>query len=384
MSSSTGRSLATFYFGWIAAIGAFGPFMASFLEARGLSAREGAWLLAALPLLRVVVTPLWTYAADLMRSPVRVLQLVSAGAALSFALLIGVKSPLAVSLIVAAYTVFRAPVGPLADAVLLAWSQRSGTPFGRVRAWGSFGYLIAAFGAGALLERSGAGTAVALTLTLLTGAALSAWALPSAPLRRGPSIWPAFVRVARDPVVARVLVVGVLNQMGLAPYDMLFSTWFARRAGGTWAGASIAAGVACEVAVMLFARPWLARVGPERVLALSFIAATVRWLVVAYATSDLALGAVQVLHALSFGTYFLASVEALDRASPPEVRASVQGVQYTVVFSAGSALALGVAGVLGGVDGVRAIFKVAAACAALATALMLMPSRRAVPSPARA
>lgn len=366
----TALALGAFYFAWIAAIGAFGPFMASFLAARGIAPRGIAWLLAALPLVRVLVTPAWTYVADHLRAPGRVLQLVSLGAALSFALLVVARSRLAVVVVVVAYTAFRAPVGALADTILLAWSQRTHTPFGRVRAWGSFGYLLAAFGAGATLERAGPSAAVALTLTLLSGAALFARALPEATPRPGPSLWPAFVRMARDRRIARLLVAGVLQQMGLAPYDMLFPAWFAARAGGTWTGASIALGVACEVAVMLWARPWLTRVGAERVIALSFAASVARWSVIAFSESTLAIGLAQSLHAFAFGSYFLAAVQLLDRIAPPEVRASAQGIQYTVVFGGGSALALAVAGALGGVAAVPTIFAVAAVCSTLAALLM--------------
>jgi MFS transporter, PPP family, 3-phenylpropionic acid transporter len=366
---------AGYYFAWFAAIGAFGPFLASFLESRGLSARGAAWVLAALPLARGLVTPMWTYAADRMRSPGRVLQLVAAGAALSFAALVVVKTPAAVVAIVALYTVFRAPSGPLADSLVLAWSKRTSKPFGRVRAWGSVGYLVAAFGAGTLLERAGPETAVTLTLMLLTAAALCAFAVPAAPPRKSPPLWGAFRRVASDLVVLRVLVAGVLTQMGQAPYDMLFPTWFARRAGGTWAGASIALGVACEIVVMLYSRPWLSRLGPSRVMALSCAAGALRWVLVARASSDVVIGLAQLLHAFSFGTFFLASVESLDRAAPPEVRASVQGVQHTVVYSGGSALGLGLAGALGGVVAMREVFAVAALCAVVSTGLMLIPLR---------
>lgn len=368
---------AGYYFAWFAAIGAFGPFLASFLEARGLSPKASAWVLAALPLARVLATPMWTYAADRLRAPGRVLQLVAAGSALSFAALVVVRSPVAVVAIVTLYTVFRAPSGPLVDSLVLAWSKRTARPFGRVRAWGSVGYLVAAFGAGTLLERAGPETAVTLTLALLTAAALCAFAVPAAPPRKAPPLWGAFRRVASDPVVMRVLVAGVLTQMGQAPYDMLFPTWFARRASGTWAGVSIALGVACEIVVMLYSRPWLSRLGPSRVMALSCAAGALRWVIVARASSDVVIGLAQALHALSFGTFFLASVEALDRAAPPEVRASVQGIQHTVVYAGGSALALGLAGTLGGVAAMREVFALAAVCAVASTGLMLLPLRGA-------
>ena len=367
--------LAAFYFAWIAAIGAFGPFMASFLEGRGLGARSTAWVLAALPLVRVVVTPLWTYLADLVRAPTRVLQWVSTGSLVTFALVALAHTPAQVAAAVLLYTVFRAPVGALADAVLLAWSQRTGTAFGRVRAFGSAGYLVATLAAGVLLDGHGPWPALALAAALLALATVCVRSLPAAPAHRGPSLWPSFVRLARDPRVLRVLAAGVLQQMGLAPYDNLFPTWFARRAGGAWSGASIAVGVACEVAVMVWARPWIARVGPERTMALSFAMSVLRWAVIARAESPWVLGLTQSLHAVAFATYFLAAVELLDRAAPPELRASAQGIQYTVVFGGGSALSLAIGGALGGVEGVRAIFALAAVCSGLAAVLMATAPR---------
>jgi PPP family 3-phenylpropionic acid transporter len=124
--------------------------------------------------------------------------------------------------------------------------------------------------------------------------------------------------------------------------------------------------VVCEIAVMVWARPWLARVGVRRALLLSFGAAALRWAVTALVPSVAAVALVQCLHGLAFGLYFVAAVEALDRAAPDDVRASAQGVHYTVVFGAGPSLALGLAGALGGLGAMRAIFLTAAAASVLA------------------
>lgn len=362
----SGALLAAFYFCWVSAVGTFGPFLASYLASRGFSARAAAWTLAALPLVRVLVTPAWTYLADLVRAPTVALRFAALGSALTFVALTRTASPAALALALVAYTAFRAPVGALADSVCLAWAARTGGSFGRVRAWGSAGYLAATFGIASSLDRLGHGPALALTTALLAFGALSTWTLPSAPARPGPSLWPSFVRLLRTPTVRRVLAAGVLQQVGLAPYEALFPAWMLHRAGGVWTGTAIAAGVACEIAVMVWGRPWLARVGPRRALLVAFGASVARWLVTALAPWTAAVVLAQSLHGLGFGLYFVASVDAVDRAAPEDVRASAQGVHYTVSFGVGAALSLALAGALGGVASMRAVFLTAAGASALA------------------
>lgn len=362
----SGVTLAAFYFCWIAAVGAFGPFLAGYLDARGLSPRAVAWLLAVMPLVRVVVTPAWTYLADLLRAPTLTLRIVCVGALVAFVGVARSAHPVPIALTLCLYTAFRAPVGALSDAVCLAWAERTGGAFGRVRAWGSLGYLLATLGIANLLPRLGHGFTLGLTLGLLGLGAAFTFALPAAPPRPTASLWRAFRRLVATPVVRRVLLAGSLQQMGLAPYDALYPTWMLHRAGGAWTGASIALGVVCEIAVMVWARPWLARVGVRRALLLSFGAAALRWVVTALVPSVATVALVQCLHGLAFGLYFVAAVEALDRAAPEDVRASAQGVHYTVVFGAGPSLALGLAGALGGLGAMRAIFLTAAAASVLA------------------
>ena len=153
----TAPLLAGFYFAWASALGSFGPFVASYLEARGYTPRGAALLLAALPLMRVVVTPAWTYAADLFRAVTPVLRVVSLGSLGAFALLTQARGPIALALALALYNAFRAPIGPIADTVLLGWAARTGGSFGRVRAWGSAGFLLTAVAVARVIARRIAG-----------------------------------------------------------------------------------------------------------------------------------------------------------------------------------------------------------------------------------
>lgn len=362
----SGATLAACYFFWLAAVGAFGPLLADYLTVRGFSPRAAAWLLALLPVVRVLTTPAWTYLADLLHAPAIVLRVVAFGSLASFLVLTHVHGAFTLATMLLVYSVFRAPVGALLDSVTLAWMARSGRSFGEVRAWGSVGYLLTTFLAATSIARHGHGPSLVLTAVLLLLGLLAVWTLPATTARPRGSLWPSFRRMLATPAVRRVLAAGVLHQLGLAPYDGLFAAWMLHRAGGVWTGLAVALGVLCEVAVMLRCRPWLARVGPQRALQFAFLASVLRWLVTALAPWTVLVVLAQSLHALTFGVYFVAATEAIDQAVPEEVRTSAQGIHYTVSFGMGSALALALAGTLGGVHAMRTVFLLAALASALA------------------
>jgi PPP family 3-phenylpropionic acid transporter len=304
------------------------------------------------------------------------LQVVSLASVLTFAMLSFARTSGAVVVALVIYTLARSPVGPLLDALALASHARGGAPFGAVRAWGSLGYLSAAWAAGALLAARGPTAALTPTLLLLMVSVACAFVVPPAPPTPREALLPALYRLVREPRVARVLALGVLNQVGLSPYDMLFPTWFARRAGGATAGAAVALGVACEVVVMFWGRSLVAHLGAMRAMSLAFALSALRWALVSRVTHVPTLVAVQCLHGFTFGVYYLAAVSRLDEVAPREVRTSAQGIHHALVFGGGGALSLALAGALGGVDSMATVFTVAAVASTCAALLSLRMRER--------
>src|SRR5579871_6550582 len=103
------RALGGMYAAYFAALGVTGPFVASLLEARGLSPARVAYVLSMLPLVRTVASPGWTLLADRIGSSATVLRVVSLGSVLAFAAA-ALRHP--AGMVVAALvalTVFRAP-----------------------------------------------------------------------------------------------------------------------------------------------------------------------------------------------------------------------------------------------------------------------------------
>ncbi len=363
-----GLAIAAFYFAYFGALGTFGPFVAVYLAARGWSPAAAARLLAVMPLARVLVTPLWTYTADRLRSAAAVVQIAALGALVSFAPGAWVDDRAALAAALLGFTVFRAPMGALTDSLALAWVERAGADYGRLRAWGTVGFLVGALATGSVAAAHPR-LVVYFTLGALALCGLCSIALPGASPRLSGALGPALRMLATRPRVMLLLATGLLHQVGLAAYDGLFPLDLTRRAGGRWAGVAVALGAAAEVLMMARGGRWVRSLGTGRALTLVYAVSSVRWLVMAYTTHVAVLVAVQAAHAFTFGVYYMAAVALLDAEAPPEVRASAQGLHQTVVWGVGSAASLALAGRLGRSGDLRGVFLAGSVAAAVAAAL---------------
>jgi PPP family 3-phenylpropionic acid transporter len=93
-----------------------------------------------------------------------------------------------------------APIVPLSDALCTAAARREGFDYGRVRAWGSISFILAALLGGQAVARLGAEAAIGLIAAGMAATALAATRLPreAAPRRAG-AAWPASRRPSASP-----------------------------------------------------------------------------------------------------------------------------------------------------------------------------------------
>jgi PPP family 3-phenylpropionic acid transporter len=376
--------LGAAYIANFGALAASSPFMALHLGAVGFSPSMAAELLAILLLVPLVATPVWTLLADHLGTIGGVLGVVSLGALLAFAALLLDPRPALVASLLLVFVMFRAPFGALLDSLALR-DARNGGSFGAVRAWGTAGYALAAVVTGALIERDGTRAVLYVTTTLLAAALVAAlWVRgvgSPAPRRRDAGTWALVASLLRRPRVLTLFAVALLQEVGLAPYDALFPAYLTKLAGANAAGVAVAVGAGSEFLFLLGATPIVRRLGPERLLVLACAGSTVRWASIALVTNPSALIAIQGLHALAFGAFYVASVTLMDQESPPSLRASGQGIFGSFSFGVAASIGLSIAGLVERHGGMRAIFSTAAGASLLATlgASLLRAQPRAEP-----
>jgi PPP family 3-phenylpropionic acid transporter len=145
-------SLTAFYFFSFAALGIFLPYFNLYLLHRGLAAWQIGLIAAVPPLLKILVPAFFGLAAD-RTGRRRALIIGTAATTLTFGLLLGVTSFAGILAAMIAFAFVWAPVLPLVEATTLETVERfKQLDYGRVRLWGSVGFIAATATMGVLLD----------------------------------------------------------------------------------------------------------------------------------------------------------------------------------------------------------------------------------------
>ncbi len=301
----------------------------------GLSAAEIGQVVGAAALLRVVGGPLGGWAADRLGRPQAVLATAAAMAALSAALLPRLHGLMPLLLATALLGAGSALLSPLTDAIALALALLRRLEYGPTRAWGSIAYMLATAGAGALLARSGTAAVPALLATGYAAAALLAFRIPA--VDRPPRATGGTLAVLHDHGFRLALLATALIQGSHAAYYSFAPLhWRAAGISDTAIGLLIAEGIVAEIALFLWGRNLVDRLGPARLTAIAAIACLVRWTALAFVTAIPALALLQLLHAATFACQHLSTMLVL-RSLPPERAGIAQTLTSALGFSAATA-----------------------------------------------
>jgi predicted MFS family arabinose efflux permease len=380
-SSTALLSLRGFYFLTYAGMGALYPFLTLLLEGRGLRPRQIAWVMVVIPVGNLLVPPLWGVLADALRARLLLLRLACLGSGLCVLAFLPHWHLAGWIGAMALFVLFRSPLSALTDAATVDALGGRDASFSRIRLWGSAGFALAALGLGQLEPTSHDDLLMVTTAGIYLLGVLSTVALRAPPLGRQHGVAKQLGAALRQPRFVLFLLGNALHYLGHSTYDAYFGL-HARRLGlgDDLIGAAWALGVAAEV-VVLSAGPWLlGRASSSVLLCVASAGAVVRWLALSVTSSTVGLVALQSLHGLTFGLWFLSVVSFVQSRAPTELRTSLQSAAY-------SCLGLGtIGGYLGGGFvleryGGSVLFELAAAAAGagllcyFATTLLSSPQR---------
>lgn len=329
--------LRAYYVASFAVGGVYMPFFPQWLASRGMHGAGLGLIVAAWPGMGIVAPTALGVVADALQLRRGLLQIACGGALVAFGALTAAAArglPLGFSqllLAAVAIALFRSPMVMMMDVVAIEHAPRVGTTYGRLRLWGSVGFMAAVSLAGPFVDPKIHPLALPWICTGLVAAAfLCSLALPrhaELPRRDGGH---RVLLLATAPDFLLFLAVMFLGQCGHAAYDMCFSMHL-RSMGVSQAsvGVAWAIGVAAEVILMAASARIFRNYPASALLVLALGAAALRWMAIAAAHSTLVLFALQPLHALSYGLMWLAGVSYTSHRFPTDRSATAQGLLVT-------------------------------------------------------
>lgn len=340
--------IAAFFAVKFFAVGIYLPFFPLILAARGLSAGEIATILAAAPVIRIVTAPLLGTLADRFENRRSAAFVYALAAAVLIVPILWVQSFPAVFAVVAVFSVFWPAVLPVADALAVVAAERRELQYGRMRLWGSVAFIAANLLAGRLLDLSGPDLLMSMILAGSAAIVLTAMLLPRDEARPGgrppAPLWslPALRVLLADPPAALLLAGAALGQ-GAHAMVYAFGTihWRSLGLAGAEIGAAWGIGVVAEVALFAYAGRIAGPRAAERLVLAGALAGLVRWILMPFAGTAVAILGLQVLHGVSFGATHLGAMRVVAERLPHAHAGGALGL-YTaatgLTMSAASAL----------------------------------------------
>ncbi|MEO5347408.1 MAG: MFS transporter [Magnetococcus sp. YQC-9] len=353
--------IAGFYACYFAVVGVWIPYWPLYLANLGHGAQTIGILTALTQWIRIPAPPLWGQVAD-RGARHRVIIATSFGALIAFSLYFLDSSLLWIFGVTVLYSIFHTGPLSLVDATAMEASITHHWDYGRVRLWGSWGFIVCALGGGPLSDRLGLGSIPVLIALLLALTLLCTLWLPRSPARHG-------VRLPFSTLFARTEVrwfyfSATMMQFSHGGYYGFMSLHLQQQGfTRTTIGLLWAVAVLAEVVLMSRSRSLLGRIGVAPLLTLSLLVATVRWSIYACTVDLVWLIGAQMMHAFTFGAFHVASVRRVHDLAPEAARGVAQGWLAALSYGVGGGMGMAISGVVLEHIGYPAMFLILATAA---------------------
>lgn len=368
---------SVFYFFYYAALGAYAPYVGRWLDASGHSAYVVGAMMGVWYASRIVGPPLW--AVLVQRSAVPGFWFVAGAllASFAFAGFVVVNQVTALLLVMAVFGTFYNAVLPQFEAMTLTALGARNAEYGRIRLWGSVGFLLVAATFGGVLDRIGNHAFPQVTLALLLLMAMAAWPhrhdQPPAHLATDTEIGPWWQR----PDLRRLVLVALLMQVSFGAFYVFYTLHLQAHGHSGWViGALWGLGVLVEIAMFWRVPGWIERFGAQRLMRWCLAITIARWLLTALRADSVALLATaQLLHAFGFAAFHASCMRQVVEYFPGRGANRGQSLLYGFSSGLGGVLGAALAAWMWDLGGGRAAFLASAAVAALAWWMLRSPTK---------
>ena len=370
-------ALSAYYFAYFAYVGAYSPYITLYLKDIGMTAAQIGLLYSIPQVMRIFGPNAWGHLADSTGRPRAIVRVAACASLLGFAgMYLGTSFAWIFAVLVAMHF-FTSAQMPLIEAVTLDQVRESPGHYGRIRVWGSVGFVIAVLGLGYLLDYLPVRTVLHVTTALLALVLLAALAMP-APRRVVTDAPRESLRgKLKLPAVRVFLAAGFLNAFAHAALYTFFSIYLDQNGYSKSAiGWMWTIGVLIEIIVFQCLPQLTKRFSLETLFFSTFVFCAIRFTLIAWAVEWWqVLVIAQLMHAFTFAIYHASAVALAGHLFGAGNQARGQAVYISLTFGLGGFAGAMISGGLWEIIGPSWTYMLSAAAGALG-ALLLWPGQR--------
>ncbi|WP_077324438.1 MFS transporter [Virgibacillus siamensis] len=319
-------------------------FLPLYLKYKGLNGTEIGWVLAVGPLASIFSQPFWGYMSDKYKTVKRMLILCIIGLLISSVLFFQMNGLIAIILMGAVFYFFTSPIGALGDSLAQRRADDLQVSFGTIRTWGSIGFATSSLIVGEVLSKVGVQYMIWPYVFFGTIALIVAFRLTD-------------VKVESDPIQLSDIKQLLNNKPFLIFLFMIMFLTISHRANDSFIGLYITqlggseglvglawfVGVVSEALVFALAGRWFRKFHTLVFIIIAGAIYSLRWFVYAAVEDPMYIIALQVLHGVTFGIFYLSALEYVTRLIPRLMQSTGHLMFYAVFF--------GISGIIGSLTG---------------------------------
>jgi MFS transporter, PPP family, 3-phenylpropionic acid transporter len=332
--------LSSFYFSYFAFVGAFSAYWSLYLQSLAISALQIGALMSVLQAMRIFAPGVWGAIADRLAVPVKVIRFAASASVIAFAGVFFGDRFAWLLLVMCVMSFFSSGPLPLVEAATMNHLGDNTANYGRIRLWGSIGFVLAVVSLGALLDHVAVRWLPWILLALAAAIAACAFLLPVARIAARHVEQGSVVQILRRRDVVTLFSACFLMIVAHGPMYVFYTIYLVDHHYSKLAvGLLTSLGVVCEIFVFLYLPQLFSRYSLRGVLLFSFALAAIRFLLIGWAVDSVVLMTLaQLMHAATFGAYHCAALTMVHRLFRGQHQAKGQALYTSLSFGAGGAL----------------------------------------------
>jgi PPP family 3-phenylpropionic acid transporter len=342
MTPSVRWAFGSFFFLYFAYVGLVSPYASLFFLDRGFNVIEIAVLMSMLQITRIVGPFSWGWLSDYLSNRVGIIRFCACLAALVFVCIFFLNSYMAFFVwMFVLHTILSSlmPLGESATVHALFKDNSFDKRYGRLRLWGSIGFIAMVLVAGELFQRKGIELYPIIGMIVLSLLALITFLLHEPKMERRKMVKGELLVVLFNPDVRWFLLSGFFMIFAHAALYVFYSLYLSNLGYNKFQiGLFWALGVFAEVIFFYFQSKVLSRLDAEVVLQASFGVGVVRFALIALYPLTPVLIFAQILHAGTFAAHHSAATKLLQRWFTGPLQARGQALMATISYGLGGTL----------------------------------------------
>lgn len=363
--------LSGFYFFYFASLGVLIPYWSLYLKSLGFNSLTIGALIAILPATKLIAPYLCGWLADHTRRSMLIIRVTSILALLSFSLVFISQQLWWLTFAMLLFSFFWNAILPQFEVMTLNHLGNDTHRYSMIRLWGSLGFIVIVVLMGDLLQHYEIDLIPLVVLIAFICISLSSFIVPeklNTPHAEHSSIW----HVIKQPKVLAFLVVCFLMLCSHGPYYTFYTIYLQEQGYSSYMiGVLWAVGVLAEVIIFLLMHRLLPVFGARKLLIVTLLLTTLRWLIIGFFVNDLSmLFLAQLIHAFSFGVFHSVGISLVHEYFTGSHQGRGQAIYASTSYGAGVAVGSLVSGAVWDQWGASVLFVFASCCTLVALGIV--------------